>query len=414
MIVRPNAADAVGVVTAGPTIWSRIADTLASSSGERSRITPLEGIRGYAVLLVFLVHHHTLFGAYLPEGSVLYRISNVSHTIGNSGVDLFFVLSGYLIYGHLLRSAPSYGTFLRRRIRRIYPTFLAVFAIYVLLAHVSSNWKIPAGWWNETLYIIENLLLLPGIFPIEPLITVCWSLSYEFLFYLTVPLLVGLTGMRRWQRRWRVAAFVSVILVHCIGYQLKLLPHIRMNMFLAGMLVYEAADSGWGARRASRPGEWRAIVVYVSAMAVLGFTHFGRNGTPMHPVVPAVWTALLCLALSGIVLYSIVFSGFVSRIFSSAPLRLLGNMSYSYFLVHGLALNATAYMFRAAFPGNPQSAALFAALFILNLALTLIASYIVYMAVERPFSILPRRARKGTVRAVAAQSGGAGREMGVM
>ena len=89
---------------------------------------------GYAGLLVFLVHHHTLFGGYLPPAGLVFKTSAFLHTIGNSGVDLFFVLSGYLVYGQIIRKPLSYWTFLRRRVARIYPAFLAVFVVYLCLA----------------------------------------------------------------------------------------------------------------------------------------------------------------------------------------------------------------------------------------------------------------------------------------
>src|SRR5215472_13986750 len=69
------------------------------SPGKTGRILAMEGIRGYAVLLVFMVHQHTLFSRYLAPQSSIARLSQFSHHIGNSGVDLFFVLSGFLIYG---------------------------------------------------------------------------------------------------------------------------------------------------------------------------------------------------------------------------------------------------------------------------------------------------------------------------
>jgi len=65
--------------------------------------------------------------------------------IGHSGVDLFFVLSGYLIYGALIRKKVSYLSFFRRSVERIYPTFLCVFAIYLVLSILfPEENKIPA------------------------------------------------------------------------------------------------------------------------------------------------------------------------------------------------------------------------------------------------------------------------------
>ena len=67
----------------------------------------------------------------------------------------------------------------KRRVQRIYPVFLVVFAIYIMLSFIfPSESKLPEGYVEIVKYILQNLLLLPGVFNIEPLITVAWSLSY--------------------------------------------------------------------------------------------------------------------------------------------------------------------------------------------------------------------------------------------
>src|SRR5690242_8313675 len=179
-----------------------------------NRFPSMEGIRGLAILLVFCVHYHTLFSPYLNPKSLSFRVSELGWGMGQSGVDLFFVLSGYLIYGAVIRKPTSYWKFMRRRVERIYPTFLAVFALYLFLcAALPGVSKLPSGAWHTTIYILQNLALLPGIFAITPLITVAWSLSYEFFFYFTIPLLVLLTSMRKWKRWQRVSFFLALAII---------------------------------------------------------------------------------------------------------------------------------------------------------------------------------------------------------
>ena len=66
-----------------------------------NRLTAMEGLRGLAVILVFFVHYHALFAGSLDVNSISFNISKFLEVNGNSGVDLFFVLSGFLvsIYG---------------------------------------------------------------------------------------------------------------------------------------------------------------------------------------------------------------------------------------------------------------------------------------------------------------------------
>src|SRR5229473_2644814 len=118
--------------------WDRIANIYETESGA-SRIVPMEGVRGWAVLLVFFVHFHGAFSKYLSSGSPLFHISEFMGTLGSTGVDLFFVISGYLIYGAVMRSKFNYRRFMRRRVQRIYPTFLFLFFIYIGLWMFSSD-----------------------------------------------------------------------------------------------------------------------------------------------------------------------------------------------------------------------------------------------------------------------------------
>ncbi|MBS0174815.1 MAG: acyltransferase family protein, partial [Nitrospira sp.] len=81
--------------------WLREKFELARGGTEHN-VRAMEGLRGFAVFLVFLVHYATLIRPWIESGSALSRTTNAIHSIGNVGVDLFFVLSGYLIYGSLM------------------------------------------------------------------------------------------------------------------------------------------------------------------------------------------------------------------------------------------------------------------------------------------------------------------------
>jgi len=348
------------------------------------------------VLLVFLVHHHNLFGRYLPESSVLLTLSQFGNVIGHSGVDLFFVLSGYLIYGHLIQRPVSYVSFFRKRIRRIYPTFLVVLGTYVLLCHlIPSISKLPRGASKELLYVVGNILLLPGIFDIPALVTVAWSLSYEFFFYLCIPSIIALFGMRTWRRGWRISFFASLTLIHFVGYRFALLPHIRLAMFLAGVIAYEIADGGWLKGKLSRGGEFFMVTGYLAVLGALGNSALvPQSVVPEYPSILRI--SLLWAALFGLTIYSTMFNGMLTAIFSYAPLRYLGNMSYSYFLLHGLILNVVAFSLVNLVGVQGKSEALFLALLPVNLLLTLAASLALFLLVEKPFSLAVTRRRIAT------------------
>ena len=86
--------------------------------GGGGRLLPMEGLRGVAVGLVFLQHYGTQFSTYGQITGGTLAVARAFAHYGNDGVELFFVLSGYLIYGILLRKRPSFFSFMIRRAQR--------------------------------------------------------------------------------------------------------------------------------------------------------------------------------------------------------------------------------------------------------------------------------------------------------
>ncbi len=257
--------------------------------GGKSRIIPMEGLRGLAVLLVFFVHFHALFGTYAPKGIGL-RSSEFLGTIGNSGVDLFFVMSGYLIYGALIRREVGYFKFTSRRIGRIYPAFLAVFILYLALSAIFPlQNKIHGGALLAGRYILANLLLLPGILDIRPIISVAWSLSYEFFFYLTLPLVISLARMRQWKPNHRLAAFAllwTLFGVALLHYPLD--SRARMISFITGVVLYEVISTGRARFALTAAGEFAAILFVPASFAFFYHVHRPRSASQINALLPVL------------------------------------------------------------------------------------------------------------------------------
>jgi len=234
----------------------------------------MEGLRGIAVFLVFWVHYSSLAEPWLTGYSV--PVSTFIHGFGHLGVDLFFVLSGYLIYGSIIDkptlAAARYG---KRRALRIYPTFLVVFAAYIALSFVfPSESKLPEGITNKLVYILQNLLLLPGLFDINPIITVAWSLSYEVFYYLAIPCLILPLQMKKWRVEVRIVAWSAVLVAGFASFAIFGGP-VRLMMFIAGILLYELY-----AKKGVSLGGWGTTFL------VLGLAVFGlRTLTDIHRLV---------------------------------------------------------------------------------------------------------------------------------
>lgn len=220
-------------------------------------------------------------------GAVQALVRNV-RAMGHAGVDLFFLLSGMLIYGTLLRRGQSLLAFLARRARRIYPAFLAVFAIYVVIAPlVPSLDKLPET--GVVPYLLANLLLLPSLLPITPLITVAWSLSYEMFFYLAAALVVRPCRLGHWPASWRVAALAALTTGLLAWFALHGGP-VGLVLFVGGALLHELLQARW--RRA--PGPVMALAGLVLALGPRILTMQGAAPTPPRSWPPG-W-ALACCA----------------------------------------------------------------------------------------------------------------------
>jgi exopolysaccharide production protein ExoZ len=367
--------------------------------GTSDRLRSMEGLRGIAVALVFFVHYEALFGGWVAPGTASARAASFLATVGHTGVDLFFVLSGYLIYGAILKMRESqggYAAFMRRRVRRIYPTFLVMLGVYLALSMVvPSESKLPAGLGPAVVYLIENALLLPILFGVTPLITVSWSLGYEVFFYAILPLLVGVFGMRRWQRRSRVLAFGALAAGYVVACFLGA-THVQFILFVSGILLYEACNSERVVRLLSQARvQWIGAAALAAFLPVAFLVVTGRvPGLPAsvagRHIACAVW---LFFVLFVVTLVAFRAPGPLRELFSVAPLRWLGNMSYSYYLMHSLALKGLALAIARLRPGWSPGATGHWLFLPLAFAATLVSSAVLFAAVERRFSLAPRRSR---------------------
>ncbi|HVA04542.1 MAG TPA: acyltransferase family protein [Acidimicrobiales bacterium] len=303
---------------------------------EEHRYWPsLDGARGVAIAAVIAFHLGYLGGGWV-------------------GVDVFFVLSGFLITSLLLAERDRsgrirLGAFWARRARRLLPALLfLVFALglYALLGGpgvVPSQLRAPAM--STLLYFAnwQQIVAGHGYFAqfqaVNPLLHT-WSLAVEEQYYLVWPLLVlGLValGGRRWMRTLVVAtgllavgsALWMGIAAHILGPNRAYLgTDTRVWELLLGGLGAMALRSAGPTRR---PGLWSAATMVGVAAVALG-TALG-TGPPGW-----IWDGgLVAIALGAlvVVLGSIRHpEGPVARVLASAPLRWLGRISYSLYLWH--------------------------------------------------------------------------------
>jgi peptidoglycan/LPS O-acetylase OafA/YrhL len=330
----------------------------------------MEGLRGLAVTLVFLQHYSVQTELLHLSSGAAAVFARVFRAYGNLGVELFFVLSGFLIYGTLIRKAPDFTPFVKRRYQRIYPAFLVVFGLAVALnVLVPGAAKIPHGVLPAAAYLAANLALLPGLFPIIPIFDVAWSLSYEMVFYFATAAAVLGCRLQHTPRRRRVIG----ILVLAAAFQLAALAQLpnfpaRMLPFFAGMLLAE--DVG------------RIVPCWAGwALPLADFAASALRIMPLQAAEPIHTVAFFALC-------AVCFrdAGGVAAVMRWTPLRWLGNMSYSYYLLHGFVIRIGMVLLGRSLSGALPEA-LFWALMPLAYAATLLVSAALFVWVEKPFSL---------------------------
>jgi len=360
---------------------------------ESLRWPALEGLRGLAILLVFVVHYTSFLKPHMARHGWSLEMAAVTAKAGQSGVDLFFVLSGLLIYRICIQEKFEARKYARRRFVRIYPTFLFVFAMYIcaMLAYPLNNkFAVTSG--HGVLYILSNLLLLPGLFPIVPIITVAWSLSYELAYYIAMPILRLGLRLHQWSSLQRFILAITAVTLMIVTATLGFGPNLHMIMFLAGILVYELG-TGFGAYMSFGAGSlWMDLLLFavlISTVFTFGFQetriwHVATLGALHQRVIDYVG---LTIAFSLLVYECLFKRAAAYAIFSWYPLRWLGKISYSFYLFHALILQGCFRALNALLPNYQVGCMGYLLLLPVVLLVAVVLTWPLFAFVEKPFSL---------------------------
>ena len=336
-----------------------------------SRIPQVDALRGCALLLIFFVHYHSLFYPWLPLGGLSEVSTRIMEGIARAGTDLFFTLSGFLVYGSLMARDRAPGPYIVRRFARIYPTFLFVLGIYLVLsAFDAADSKIPADDLEAFIYIVANLLLLPGVLDIEPIVSPAWSLSYLGLFYICAPLLVSGLRLRERSRTQRITLFAAIaVLLLTSGF---LGGPGRLAMFVGGVLLYELRPTGLRSHAATVTAILLAITFLVLAL-------LEASGIP----TVVRYAVLLCLL-------PLTAAWAMRALPGNGPLfwpwlGYLGQITLSYIMIHGVVLRLAVLAAHHWLPPATHGSAVFWLFMLPSLVASALAAALVYTVVEDPW-----------------------------
>ncbi len=304
---------------------------MATVANEPERIAALDGVRGLAILFV-LVMHSLYIGPLVGLDVGAHPYARVAW-LGWCGVDVFFVLSGFLITGILVRSkgGPGYfRNFYMRRTLRIFPLYYAVVA---LLLFVLPRPLITSEDYLPHLLYYQNFRYAYGLLAgHDAALQVTWSLAIEEQFYLLWPALVWCLSTRA-LRALCVAAILAAVGMrfYLVGQGLPgthFLTHCRLDTLAAGALLAISP----------RPGAWLGWVLAPLGLLGLVVTAFACGiSVPFAPAMQQ-WGLLCTLALGVGVLTLARASTALQPMFGLLPLRSLGKYSYCIYLTHMLVV----------------------------------------------------------------------------
>lgn len=295
----------------------------------------IQALRALAVAAVVLYH---LWPNRLPSGFI--------------GVDIFFVISGYLITGHLFRSVEKgtlrLGTFWSKRAIRLLPSSCLVLAV---TAAAIATW-VPRNLWNQflgevvssTLYVqnwnlarssIDYLNQDNGASPVQHF----WSLSVEEQFYVALPLL--LVAVIALSKKFHFSAVLVGKILLVVVVVISLIYSIVETATSPGPAYFSTATRAWEfaaggvaatffarGSRASGSTRWRSGLalagLVILAVSLVLFTP--KLPFPSYTAALPVLGAFLVVAYGG--------STFVERIGRIAPIAFLGRISYALYLWH--------------------------------------------------------------------------------
>ena len=306
-------------------------------------VPALDGVRGLAILVV-LLYHGVLYGGVRPVTAVDQAFRQL-FSCGWAGVDLFFVLSGFLITGILLdsRDSPdSYRAFYARRVLRIFPLYFVFLAAFIWLLPLVremepafATFRQEQAWYWT--YLINWRIAAEG-WPEYNALAHFWSLAVEEQFYLVWPFVV--LSLRRSTLTW--------ICVACIVGALALRIWLVFNGLTLGAYVLTPARldalamggllSIWVREPAThaRLTRFAPPVLLVCLAAIVTVFVVQRSLWPVGPLVHTAGLSVVALASASLVATLLFRPGAktLSGFFRSPALRFLGKYSYGIYVLH--------------------------------------------------------------------------------
>jgi peptidoglycan/LPS O-acetylase OafA/YrhL len=353
------------------------------------RFPELDGIRGCAIILVLIWHYLTMQLKVIsrtghPYLDYLVRATSLTW----SGVDLFFVLSGFLIAGILLdnRHTTNYfQVFYLRRICRIFPLYYLLLLLFAV-----SSWLTPLprqqglSWLLDNampvwfyLTFTQNIAMAQASTWGAQMLGITWSLAIEEQFYLLLPLIVRYVPLRLlpWLLLGGIVGAPLLRVSTGIWPAFLLMPCRVDSLFTGALLAYVFRMPGVFDRLRQVP-----TAVYLFALLASSCLVVVTINPILRDPSNKIWLTLLFGALLLVVLLD--QQSVLAKLLRMPWLAWFGKISFATYLIHQTISGLAHSLVRGAFPQitNFQDACITLA----ALAITLLVAHVLYEKVEKP------------------------------
>ena len=367
--------------------------------GNTRRIPELDGLRGLAILLVLIWHYG--HDANSALGHLWFYYLKNSTSLFWSGVDLFFVLSGFLIGGILLdaRNSPNYfKAFYTRRVFRILPIYaILVGTFYLCMAAgvpgriAGSDWLFgPTIPWYAYATFTQNIRYAIGESGLPTWLGITWSLAVEEQFYLILPAVIWFVPRRRLPYVLGSAILAAPLLRLFLNLKYSkgnlasfyLMP-CRADALLLGVTaaLLVRHQPIWELLKSHR----RRLAL-VSIVLLAGFPYFilFKETDPVLSFwISTIGFSLLAVFYFVLLLLALTYSdGWLGHILRTSWLKALGTISYGVYLIHWVVVGLIFAIVQHKRPWAQTSAE--HGLVLLALALTIAIASLSWTFIEKP------------------------------
>ncbi|WP_253271145.1 acyltransferase [Sporosarcina sp. D27] len=324
----------------------------------------MHGLRGLLSFLVVIFHAY--YGLVSINLLQLMTDTSLVDSLGYMSVNLFFVISGYLIIQSLNRHRQI-KNFIIDRVLRIYPVYVVIhLLIFIVGPIIGYKWMAGISINEYAGHFFSNLLLLPGLFTSLPIAQlVSWSLSYEFLFYILTALIFGtLLNYKSVMGYFilMIAIFISISFLYF---------HPRSSFFIVGILIFKLIGT-INVKRVYKPWFYFNGLILITIL----YTSFER----FHILVSLLLSFLLFITI-------INEEGILSFVLQSKFFYYLGNISYSLYLWHTFVMFILkVFMHKINDFLEPSPSILFMIFFGLSISISMMVSHLSYNLIEKRFT----------------------------